>query len=170
MKRVIFGMLLALMSSVAVYGQNAADQTTMATEFVMKLKVSLGQAYSVGETPKGRRTVIPITGGTFEGPLLKGTIIEGGADWQLAKGNRTELEAIYSIKTDDGVYIHIRNRGIIYSGQDANGQQSFYFKAAPAFEAPEDSKYAWLNNALFICSPEWGGEGGGITLNVWKIK
>ena len=44
MKRVIFGMLLALMSSVAVYGQNAADQTTMATEFVMKLKVSLGQA------------------------------------------------------------------------------------------------------------------------------
>ena len=170
MKRVIFGMLLALMSSVAVYGQNAADQTTMATEFVMKLKVSLGQAYSVGETPKGRRTVIPITGGTFEGPLLKGTIIEGGADWQLAKGNRTELEAIYSIKTDDGVYIHIRNRGIIFSGQDANGQQSFYFKAAPTFEAPEDSKYAWLNNALFICSPEWGGEGGGITLNVWKIK
>lgn len=170
MKRVIFGMLLALMSSVAVYGQNAADQTTMATEFVMKLKVSLGQAYSVGETPKGRRTVIPITGGTFEGPLLKGTIIEGGADWQLAKGNRTELEAIYSIKTDDGVYIHIRNRGIIFSGQDANGQQSFYFKAAPMFEAPEDSKYAWLNNALFICSPEWGGEGGGITLNVWKIK
>ncbi|MBQ3925485.1 MAG: DUF3237 domain-containing protein [Bacteroidaceae bacterium] len=158
------------MSSVAVYGQNAADQTTMATEFVMKLKVSLGQAYSVGETPKGRRTVIPITGGTFEGPLLKGTIIEGGADWQLAKGNRTELEAIYSIKTDDGVYIHIRNRGIIFSGQDANGQQSFYFKAAPTFEAPEDSKYAWLNNALFICSPEWGGEGGGITLNVWKIK
>lgn len=170
MKRVIFGMLLALMSSVAVYGQNAADQTTMATEFVMKLKVSLGQAYSVGETPKGRRTVIPITGGTFEGPLLKGTIIDGGADWQLAKGNRTELEAIYSIKTDDGVYIHIRNRGIICSGQDANGQQSFYFKAAPTFEAPEDSKYAWLNNALFICSPEWGGEGGGITLNVWKIK
>ena len=170
MKRVIFGMLLALMSSVAVYGQNAADQTTMATEFVMKLKVSLGQAYSVGETPKGRRTVIPITGGTFEGPLLKGTIIDGGADWQLAKGNRTELEAIYSIKTDDGVYIHIRNRGIIYSGQDANGQQSFYFKAAPTFEAPEDSKYAWLNNALFICSPEWGGEGGGIMLNVWKIK
>jgi hypothetical protein len=170
MKRTIFSMLLALMVGVAAYGQGAANEQVLATEFVMQLKVSLGAAYSVGETPKGRRTVIPITGGTFEGPLLKGTIINGGADWQLAKGNRTELEAIYSIKTDDGVYIHIRNRGIIYSGQDANGQQSFYFKAAPTFEAPEDSKYAWLNNALFICSPEWGGEGGGITLNVWKIK
>lgn len=170
MKRTIFSMLLALIVGVAAYGQGAANEQVLATEFVMQLKVSLGAAYSVGETPKGRRTVIPITGGTFEGPLLKGTIINGGADWQLAKGNRTELEAIYSIKTDDGVYIHIRNRGIIYSGQDANGQQSFYFKAAPTFEAPEDSKYAWLNNALFICSPEWGGEGGGITLNVWKIK
>ena len=99
--------------------------------------------------------VIPITGGTFEGPLLKGTIINGGADYQLAnpEGNRTELEAIYSIKTDDGVYIHVRNRGIIYSGPDENGQQSFYFKAAPQFEAPNDSKYAWLNNAIYVCAP-----------------
>ena len=69
-----------------------------ATEFVMQLRVTLDAPYTVGETPHGRRTVIPITGGTFEGPLLKGTILSGGADWQLAKGNRTEVEAIYSIK------------------------------------------------------------------------
>jgi hypothetical protein len=140
------------------------------TEFVLQLKVTLGEPYSVGETPHGRRTVIPITGGTFEGPLLKGTILNGGADWQLAKGNRTELEAIYSIKTDDGVYIHIRNRGIIAGGTDENGKPSFYFRCAPHFEAPEDSKYAWLNNALFLCSPTMGGDFKGITLNVWKVK
>lgn len=139
------------------------------TEFVMQLKVSLGEPYVVGETPHGRRQVIPITGGTFEGPLLKGTILNGGADWQLSKGSRTELEAIYSIKTDDGVYIHIRNRGIIASGVDADGKPSFYFKAAPLFEAPEDSRYAWLNNALFLCAPA-PSEAGGITLNVWKVK
>ena len=140
------------------------------TEFVMQLKVSLGQAYTVGETPHGKRTVIPITGGTFEGPRLKGAILNGGADWQLAKGSRTELEAIYSIQTDDGVYIHIRNRGIIYGGQDDNGQPMFYFKAAPQFEAPEDSPYAWLNNALFLCAPDFSQQGGGITLNIWRVK
>lgn len=140
------------------------------TEFVMQLKVTLGAPYSVGETPHGRRTVIPITGGTFEGPLLKGTILNGGADWQLAKGNRTELEAIYSIKTDDGVYIHIRNQGIIANGTDENGKPTSYFRCAPHFEAPEDSKYAWLNNALFLCSPTFGGDFKGITLNVWKVK
>ena len=139
------------------------------TEFVMQLKVSLGQAYTVGETPHGKRTVIPITGGTFEGPRLRGTILNGGADWQLAKGNRTEVEAIYSIKTDDGVYIHIRNRGIIAGGTDADGKPSFYFRCAPHFEAPENSPYAWMNNSLFLCSPG-AGQGGGITLNVWRVK
>ena len=142
------------------------------TEFVMQLKVTLDKPYTVGETPHGRRTVIPITGGTFEGPLLKGTILNGGADWQLAKGNRTEVEAIYSIRTDDGVNIHIRNRGIICTGKDENGQPSFYFKTAPQFEAPEDSPYAWLNNSLFLCSPSFepNNDFKGIILNIWKVK
>ena len=141
-------------------------------EFALQLKVTLGEAYSVGDTQHGRRTVIPITGGTFEGPQVKGTIINGGADYQLAnkEGNRTELEAIYSIKTDDGVYIHVRNRGIIYNGKDANGQPQFYFKAAPQFEAPNDSRYAWLNNCLFLCAPQWDQSFKGIVLNVWKVK
>ena len=164
LQKVFIAMACWLLVGIGVHAQTSADVPGPETEFVMQLKVKLGEAYSVGETPKGRRTVIPITGGTFEGPLLKGTILEGGADWQLAKGNRTELEAIYSIKTDDGVYIHIRNRGII-----AGGEGGFYFKPAPQFEAPEDSKYAWLNNALFLCAPVWG-QGEGITLNVWKVK
>ena len=174
-KHFLLAVLLTVAMSVAAQPAATVSNGSAAlagpdTEFVMQLKVTLDTAYVVGETPHGKRTVIPITGGTFEGPRLKGTIIPGGADWQLAKGNRTELEAIYSIKTDDGVYIHIRNRGIIYGGTDENGQPSFYFKAAPQFEAPEDSKYAWLNNALFLCSPDFSQQGGGITLNVWKVK
>ena len=140
-------------------------------EFVMQLKVTLGESYSVGTTPQGKRNVIPITGGTFEGPLLRGTILNGGADYQLtdADGNRTTLEAIYSIRTDDGVNIHVRNRGIIYDGKDEHGQPTFYFKAAPQFEAPKDSPYAWLNNAIYVCSPDFSQQGG-ITLNVWKVR
>ena len=131
-------------------------------EFALQLKVTLGEAYSCGETQHGRRTIIPITGGTFEGPNIKGTIVNGGADYQIANSaGRTELEAIYCIKTDDDVCIHIRNRGIIADG---------YFKCAPQFEAPADSKYAWLNNALFVCSPDWTQQFKGIVLNIWKIK
>lgn len=140
-------------------------------EFVMQLKVTLGETYSCGETQHGRRTVIPITGGTFEGPNIKGTILNGGADYQLANAaGRTEVEAIYSIRTDDGVNIHIRNRGIIASTKDAQGNPSFYFRCAPQFEAPADSKYAWLNNSLFLCAPSFSSGFQGIVLNVWRVK
>ena len=139
-------------------------------EFALQLKVTIGEAYGIDNTQHGRRTIIPITGGTFEGPRLKGTILNGGADYQLNTETRTELEAIYCIRTDDGINIHVRNKGIIYNGKDAEGKSTFYFRAAPTFEAPADSKYAWLNNALFVCSPEWSQDFKGIILNVWMVK
>jgi len=170
MKRQLFmALLTAFMLQVSA--QSYPPKDTPQLEFALQLKVTLGQAFSIENTQHGRRTVIPITGGTFEGPDIKGTIINGGADYQLANAQgRTELEAIYCIKTDDGVYIHVRNRGIIAGGQDADGKPTFYFRAAPQFEAPADSKYGWLNNALFVCAPEFSQQFQGIVLNVWKIK
>lgn len=133
-------------------------------EYVCELLVKCEGTYSVGSTSKGERVVIPIVGGTFEGPKMRGTVIPGGADYQLqdrAHG-RTELEAIYSIRTDDGVNIHIRNCGII-----SQSEGGFYFRTAPKFEAPNDSKYAWLNNAIFVCVP--GFKDQFISLKVWKV-
>jgi hypothetical protein len=165
MRTLLITALLAL-CTLDIYAQGKAPEL----EFVLQLKVTIGEAYGIDNTQHGRRTIIPITGGTFEGPKLKGTIINGGADYQLNAENRTELEAIYCIKTDDGVNIHVRNKGIIYNGKDAEGNPTFYFRAAPTFEAPADSKYGWLNNALFVCTPEWGQDFKGIILNVWMVK
>lgn len=169
MKKLLFTVLLTVTALTAV-AQTYPPKDTPQLEFALQLRVTLGEAFSIDKTQHGRRTVIPITGGTFEGPLLKGTIINGGADYQLNAENRTELEAIYCIKTDDGIYIHVRNRGIIANGKDANGNPTFYFRAAPQFEAPADSRYGWLNDALFICAPEWTPNFKGIVLNVWKVK
>lgn len=134
-------------------------------EFVLQLKVKLGQAYGVGKTAHGNRFVIPIIGGTFEGPDIKGEVLNGGADYQLQnmEMGRTEVEAIYCVRTDDGVTIYIRNNGII-----ANDGGKNYFYCSPKFEAPTDSKYAWLNNAVYVCRPD-GFEEGAIILKVWKV-
>ena len=172
MKKILLSMIAFVALSLSASAQVSEPQNTPQLEFALQLKVTLGDAYSCGETQHGQRTIIPITGGTFEGPNIKGTIINGGADYQLnnkATG-RTELEAIYCIKTDDGVNIHVRNCGIINSGKDEQGNPTFYFKAAPQFEAPVDSKYAWLNNAIFVCQPDFSGGFKGIVLNVWKVK
>jgi hypothetical protein len=166
-KLLIVALLMATTLNISAQGK---EPEAPQLEFALQLKVTLGETFGIDNTQHGRRTVIPITGGTFEGPGIKGTIVNGGADYQLNAEGRTELEAIYCIKTDDGIYIHVRNRGIIANGKDVEGKPTFYFKAAPQFEAPADSKYGWLNNALFICAPEWSQEFKGIVLNVWKVK
>lgn len=172
MKRALSYIALLMTVFTSVCAQENIPKDAPQLEFAMQLRVTLGETYEVGETPHGKRVVIPITGGIFEGPSVKGTILNGGADYQLVNNalNRTELEAIYSIRTDDGINIHVRNRGIIYTGKDAQGQPTFYFKAAPQFEAPADSRYAWLNNSLFLCTPLFSQEFKGIILNIWRVK
>ena len=170
MKKVFFLALLTAFTLQVSAQSNPMDEAPQ-LEFALQLKVTLGEAFAIDNTQHGRRTVIPITGGTFEGPQLKGTIVNGGADYQLANAQgRSEIEAIYCIKTDDDVYIHVRNRGIITGGQDADGKPTFYFRCAPQFEAPADSKYGWLNNSLFLCAPTFSSDFKGIVLNVWRVK
>lgn len=167
MKRFFMAMML-LAFVLGIKAQENAPQL----EYVVELKVKCEGAYQVGQTSHGNRFIIPIVGGTFEGPKMKGTILSGGADYQLQDNEhgRTEVEAIYSIKTDDGVNIHVRNRGLICTGKDENGNPQFYFRTTPQFEAPFDSKYAWLNNAIFVCQPAFGGNDGTINLKIWKVK
>lgn len=157
--------VLALFSVIVAMAQQPSR--TPELEFVMQLRVTCSGAEYVGETPVGTRLSIPITGGTFEGPDLKGGVLSGGADYQLVhtEAGRTDLEAIYNIQTDDGVTIHVRNMGMIASD---NGKP--YFFTAPKFEAPVNSRYAWLNNAIFVCRPDDKGMKNGVVLNVWKVK
>ena len=162
---------MAMMLLAFVLGIKAQENAPQ-LEYVVELKVKCEGAYQVGQTSHGNRFIIPIVGGTFEGPRMKGTILPGGADYQLQDNahGRTEVEAIYSIKTDDGVNIHVRNKGLICTGKDENGNPQFYFRTTPQFEAPFDSKYAWLNNAIFVCQPAFGGNDGTINLKIWKVK
>lgn len=168
----IFTFLMMMGVALMIHAQTPQPNETPQLEFVMQLRVTLGETFSVGETPHGRRNIVPITGGTFEGPQIKGTILNGGADYQLSStdGSRTDIEAIYNIRTEDGVNIHIRNCGMITTGKDAEGRPSFYFKCAPRFEAPADSPYAWLNKAIFVCQPAFVPEFKGIALNVWRVN
>lgn len=164
MRRIYLLLVLCLSSVVASAQEKGPD-----LEYVCELLVACDPAYSCGTNPRGDRVIIPIKGGTFEGPKMKGMVLPGGADYQLqdkAHGH-TSLEAIYSIQTDDGVNIHIRNCGILVQGKDAEGKPTFYFRTAPKFEAPYDSKYAWLNDAIFVCVP--GFKDGFISLKVWKV-
>jgi len=169
MKKLLFAIAFLTLLSIGANAQNNAPKPPE-LEYVMELKVTCDAAFSCGQTSRGERVVIPITGGTFEGPKLKGTILNGGADYQYVdhKNARNEIEAIYCIRTDDGVNIHIRNAGLIVTSKDEKGNPSFYFRTSPKFDAPNDSKYAFLNNAIYVCTVGFGQ--GYISLLVWMVK
>ena len=54
-------------------------------EFAFELKVQVSSTQEVGVTAMGTRKIVPIMGGSFEGPEIKGIIVPGGYDWQLLR-------------------------------------------------------------------------------------
>ena len=157
-----FSIKLLFLFTLMAHFENAQSQTTLSEptlEFIFEAKVTLDPAQELGITTNGKRRIIPITGGTFEGINMKGTILPGGADWQTVRADGSaDLEARYTLKTDDGVLIYIQNKGIRHAKPEvlarmAKGEKvdpkEYYMRTAASFEVA-DGKYAWLNKAVVI--------------------
>ncbi len=155
----------------------AQDPIVPELEFVCNLKVLLEPAYVVGPTPHGIRRIIPIGGGTVEGPKVKGEILKGGADWQVVRDDGVaELEAHYQFRTDDGVTIYIKNTGLRVASPEVaerigRGEEvpdsEYYFRASPKFDAPR-GKYEWMNNTIFICKGIKNPDH--VLIQIWKVN
>lgn len=118
------------------------------TELMWEAKVNIGNTIIVGESKHGVRRIIPITGGTFIGPKIKGEVLLGGEDWQLVRPDGdTELNARYLLKTDDGYVIQVINKALIHTEKES---EVFYCKSVLDLEAPTNSPYDYLNHAIFI--------------------
>ena len=125
--------------------------------FEIKIKVELGKGLEAGDTPKGLRKMIPITGGSFEGPNIKVVMIPGGYDFQLLRNdNVMEIDARYVLQTDDGALITIVNCGLRHADVEVMQQMAdgievspslYYFRSVPQFET-SGKKYDWLNKTI----------------------
>src|SRR4051795_3354409 len=74
-----------------------------ALTFAFTLRVQVGPPTELGEMPAGRRRIIPILGGTFEGPSIRGKVLAGGADWQSIQADGlARLDTRYTLLTDTG--------------------------------------------------------------------
>ena len=145
--------------------------------FVMELRVTVGQPVEVGELPHGRRRVVPIIGGTFEGPDLCGGVLDGGADWQLIRNDGVaELDARYLLRTDAGQMVYIRNAGLrhapapvmakLLAGQEVD-PSLVYFRTAPTFETAA-ADLQWLTRSLFVATGE--RHPAEVVIRVWKVE
>jgi hypothetical protein len=134
--------------------------TAPTLEHVCDLAVTIDAPVEVGTTAMGLRRMIPITGGTVSGPLMRGRIVPGGADFQLIVGEGTQahLDARYVLELDDGTRVFVQNQALrVASAEDSarirRGEPvdpaRVYFRCQPRFEATS-AQWAWLAEHQFI--------------------
>lgn len=135
--------LIAAPAAVSDPGTAASDPRL---EYVFEETVLLGPDVPVGPTALGTRNIVPITGGTFAGHGLRGTVVGGGWDWQLRRADGClHIKADYMLRTDDGVVINVVNTGVSCRAISPAAP----VRTHPVFEAPL-GKYAWLGQSAFI--------------------
>src|SRR6476620_3384066 len=97
-------------ADVSAAPQAAATPQPPKLTLAMTLHVQVGPPTELGEVPRGRRRIIPILGGTFDGPDFRGKVLTGGADWQIVRADGlAELDTRYMLQTDKGSLVYIQN-------------------------------------------------------------
>lgn len=116
--------------------------------------VGIGGSVALGDSKRGTRNIIPITGGTTTGKV-PGTVLSGGADFQIIEnGTFKEIDARYSVRSSEGDIIIVRNCGPLGG-------------LVPVFETSKDGKYAWLNDNKWLSSDPGLGLGS-VNLTIYE--
>ena len=144
---------------------------------LLSAEITLAAPHELGDTPQGRRRIIGITGGKFSGKRLSGKILPGGADWQVVRADGVaHLDARYTLETDDGALIYVRNEGYRHGPPEVIRQLAegipvdpslYYMRTNPWFETG-DARYAWMNRMLCVAAGQ--RRAASVILEVYEVK
>jgi hypothetical protein len=136
------------------------DNQAPQLRFAFEARVDVAQSQHIGHGSGDVLDFTPITGGTVDGPRLRGNIVPGGGDWSVQRGPTVcELDARYLIRSEDGALIDIVNRGFFRTStpevmdRAAAGEEvdteDIYFRTSPVFrtDAPQ---HRWLAETVFV--------------------
>jgi muconolactone delta-isomerase len=127
---------------------------------VYRLEATLAQPLDLGDISQGYRRIVPLTGGTFTGPDIKGKLLPGAsADWQIVRPDGTALGDIrYILQADRGDLLYVQSRAVrhgsagvldrLAAGEHVDASE-YVFRASTQIEtaAPD---LDWLNKGIFI--------------------
>lgn len=138
------------------------DPAAPGLDYAFEARVDVGPVIDVGEVEGGRRRVVPILGGTFEGPRLRGRVLPG-ADWQVIHGRGlARITARYLLETDGGSLVAVTNRGLRHAAPEVLARMAagetvdpalVYFRTVATFESADPS-LAWLTRSIVVGSGE----------------
>ena len=123
----------------------AHENDTLKSELLFDLVFERGNPNAVGSVGVNR-VIVPVAGGTFEGPKLKGTVIGPSGDWIVGRPDGSSLLDMRMIlQTEDEHKIYMSWRGVAYTL--ANG--TLFARVLSMFETSA-TKYLWLNNVVAV--------------------
>ena len=175
-----FLVIAALLVSAATSAgaQSKTVNSKMRLEYLMTFHADLTQPVDIGQVAIGHRQILATSGGTFEGPKLRGKILPGPVDWfvQGAEGvARPDVRGTF--QTDDGANIYIHYQGVQVWTEAAGAKLSkggaidygeIYWVVAPIFEAG-DPHYSWLNNIVAVAEGRLGPGGSWVEYRIFQV-
>jgi hypothetical protein len=131
------------------------------TKFLFAVTITVDPPLFLGTTPLGDRRIVQITGGHFEGPRLRGTVLAGGSDWIIERADGAlQLDVRATLRTEDGALINMTYRGVRHGpapvierlnrGAPVDPSE-YYFRTAPFFETSA-AAYLWLNKIVAVAT------------------
>jgi hypothetical protein len=121
---------------------------------------------------------VPLTGGTFAGPSLRGKLVPGGsADWQVVLPDGTALADLrYTLETETGRLLYVQARGVRHGDADvlarlARGDNvdpsEYTFRSSVQIETAA-AELEWLNKGVFIAVG--GREPGTVIYEIYLVE
>jgi hypothetical protein len=144
---------------------------------IYRLEATIGDAQDVGWTSAGHRRIAALTGGTFAGPALRGTLRPGAsADWQIVLPDGTALGDLrYTLETEAGDLLYVQSQSVRHGrpavlerlgrGEDVNADE-YVFRGSVKIETGADH-LDWLNKGIFISVG--GRQPGGVIYDVYLV-
>jgi hypothetical protein len=146
-------------------------------QLAFELRAAVAKPIEIGRTAVGRRRIIPILSGTFEGSGIQAHILTGGADYQILHDDGfTEIEARYVLETDTGETIYVINRGMRHGPPDVMAKlnaglpvdpSQVYFRTVPYFETASPA-LQWIVRTLFVCVGERSPDG--VQIRFYRVE
>jgi hypothetical protein len=136
--------LTTLMTVIALAGapfmaSAQSPASDLESEFLLELLLDVDPQLDAGHT-----SIAPVTGGTFSGARLNGTVHDGGADWITQVSGHSSLDVRITLETDDGAIIYMTYKGVV-----ARSDSGLYWRVTPVFNTSSE-KYDWLNHRVFV--------------------
>jgi hypothetical protein len=141
-----------------------------------QIRCEVGALVSLGPAKYGERRYVPLAGGTVVGPELRGTIVDGGVDWQVARSDGVlDIAAHYVIRTADGALIEVQSDGMRHGRPEvmarlargeAVARDEYFFRTVMRFQT---GAAAWLHLNKVLALAVGQREAAAVLLDVYRI-